>query len=52
MECCKVIHLVRDPRAMIMSRRVGHMSASAESKLVCRDMERDLQLSHTLSPDR
>ena len=43
---------------MIRSRRVGHKFsgdwdiASAESELVCRDMERDLQLSHILSPDR
>ena len=48
----KVIHLVRDPRAMIKSRKVGGMAASAESRRVCAGIERDLNLSLTLPAHR
>ena len=47
----QVIHLLRDPRAMIRSRLVGHI-AEKESRKVCSDMERDLKLAEILPSDR
>lgn len=47
----KLIHLLRDPRAMIRSRLVGNI-AEKQSKKVCSAMEQDLQLSDILPSDR
>ena len=48
----QLIHLVRDPRAMIRSRLVGKMKAEKQSREVCTAMERDLKLADILPSDR
>ena len=47
----QVIHLLRDPRAMIRSRLVGKM-AEKQSQKVCTAMEEDLKLADILPSDR
>ena len=47
----QLIHLLRDPRAMIRSRKVGQIGEK-ESQKVCADMERDLKLEDILPSDR
>ena len=49
----QVIHLLRDPRAIIKSREVGHWDAKVnEAWKVCKNLERDLQLADILPPER
>ena len=52
----KVIHLVRDPRAIIRSRWLGGWlkwtNLESESKNLCTAMETDLQLADILPSDR
>ena len=47
----QLIHLLRDPRAMIRSRLVGNI-AEKQAKKVCTAMEEDLKLADILPPDR
>ena len=48
----QLIHLLRDPRAMIRSRLVGHVLNKREPKKVCTEMEEDLKLADILPSDR
>ena len=48
----QVIHLLRDPRALIRSRLVGRLLNKRKPERVCTEMEQDLQLANILPADR
>ena len=49
----QVVHLVRDPRAVLSSREVAHWDKGAlEAGRLCKDMLRDLDISESLPPER
>ena len=49
----QVVHLVRDPRAVLSSREVAHWDTGAlEAGRLCKDMLRDLDISESLPPER
>ena len=49
----QVVHLVRDPRAVLSSREVAHWDKGAlEAGRLCKDMLTDLDISQSLPPER